>query len=166
MKTIYSAGSQQTKVRLFMWASLILSALAIYFGIDLAQHYGLNPGDGGVLRPLGERLAWGIGVGLLGVLLAAGMDLYGRLYVTRVQYEKASRCLYFDTIRWWGTATLQVNAQEIQRANYNDGRMETGEHTVNAPWYYVQIQGRRLPLILDAQGKLEDKSLAHTLLKI
>lgn len=153
---IYSAGGQLKRVRFFMAVCLIVFLGCTYWGYDLLQHYGLSPGDGGVLRPFGERLAWGLGVFLLGLSLVVAMDMYGRKYIARIFYDPASRCLDVETVRWWGRATKRYAENDVLRANYHRGRLETYDHTVNAPWYYVRFKGERLAHILDAQGEFRD----------
>jgi hypothetical protein len=43
-----------------MWFALATLG-AVSWGVDLAQTYGLSPGDGGELRPLRQRLAVALG---------------------------------------------------------------------------------------------------------
>lgn len=161
---IFQAGFQGTKVRGFMWFALLVGLGFLYWGFNLSQTYGLSPGDGGVLRPPGERLAWGFGVGLLGVLLVASMYLYGRLYIGQVLYDEAAGCLTFETLRWWGKANFTVPQADVIGSDYHHGQMQTIYHTVNAPFHFVRLKGRRLPLILDGQGQFTDFKTAARLL--
>ena len=56
-----------------MLLSLACAVATIWWGSDLSQSYWVRPADGGMLAPLPVRLAWGVGVGSLGVIFAAGM---------------------------------------------------------------------------------------------
>jgi hypothetical protein len=161
---LYTAGRQLWKVRAVMIFLLAVGLAFVGWGVNLSQTYGLSPGDGGELRPLAERLAWGVSVGLLGLLLIVGMDLYGRLYVARIDYAAAAGCLHFETLRYWGSARRSVATVEIVHSKYHDGKFETEDQSVDAPWYFITLKHSRFPLILDAQGKFLDRAQAARLL--
>ena len=57
MIPVYRAGRQLIKVRFLMGLSLAVLAFCLWCGVDLAQTYGLNPGDGGVLVSLARSSA-------------------------------------------------------------------------------------------------------------
>jgi hypothetical protein len=160
---LYSAGRQVWKVRAVMWFLLGVGLAFVGWGINLVQTYGLSPGDGGELRPLAERLAWGVGVGLLGVLVIAGMDLYARLYVARIDVAPDGE-LEVVTLRYWGSALRTLPAAEIVRSKLHTGRFEPLTQGVNAPWYFITLRHARFPLILDAQGQFSDPVRAARLL--
>lgn len=163
---VYTAGWQQWKVRGMFWFGLAVGLACLKWGYDLTQTYGLSPGDGGILRPLGERLAWGGLVVLLGLALVAGLELYGRLYICRVWLDPAVEQVLFETVRWWGYMRISVPVGAIAGSSYHSGDFETLKYTVNAPWYFVQLRGRRLPLILDGQGIFLKPGLAASLLNL
>ena len=163
---VFQAGCQQWKVCGMFWFGFALFLASLKWGYDLSQTYGLSPGDGGVLRPLGERLAWGGFVILLGAALVAGLELYGRLYICRVQFDRKVERVLFETVRWWGYQRIDIPVGEIVGSSYHAGDFETLKHTVNAPWYFVQLGGHRLPLILDGQGKFLMPGLAASLLNL
>src|SRR5436190_20391350 len=98
MIPVYRAGRQLIKVRFLMGVSLAALAFCLGWGVDLARTYGLNPGDGGVLAPLPQRLAWAgavIGFGIAGV---AGMWGYGRVYAARIAFDPDQRQLHLDAV--------------------------------------------------------------------
>jgi hypothetical protein len=164
MTEIYAAGGQLLKVRAMMILSLVCALAAMWWGWSLFQTQGLRPADGGVLAPLGTRLAWGIGVAGLGIAFAAGMWLYGRLYVSALRFDAAARALHFRTVGFFGGHDLVFAEADILHSTYQPGRGPSGaDIQVDAPWIKVAIRGRRLPLILDAQGVFSD--LAARLLK-
>ncbi len=164
MAEIYAAGGQLLKVRAMMIVSLLCALAAMWWGWSLFQTQGLRPADGGVLAPLGTRLAWGIGVAGLGIAFAAGMWLYGRLYVSALRFDEAARALHFRTVGFFGGHDLVCSEADILHSTYQPGRGPSGaDIQVDAPWIKVAIRGRRLPLILDAQGVFSD--LAARLLK-
>ena len=164
MIDIYRAGFQLTKVRAFMIVALLCATGAFYWGWDLFNSYGLAPGDGGVLAPLGQRLAWGLSVAGLGLAFLAGMWIYGRRYVTRIRYDAAADALHIGTLEFLAGRFKVYPASSVVGADYHHGRME-GEG-VNAPWYFVRLADRSSRLILDAQGIFPDRELARKLLKL
>jgi hypothetical protein len=156
--TLYRAGSQLTKVRAVMLLSLAGAALSIWWGIDLAQTYGLNPGDGAVLRPVTQRLLAGATVAGLGVAFAIGMWVYGRCYAARIDFDAATQQLRLHTVRFLGTRRQVIDVGDIGEARWHHGQFQL-HISVNAPWVSVRMAGRRLPLLIDAQGVVSDRRL-------
>jgi hypothetical protein len=148
---LYKAGRQFMKVRFIMILSLLCATGSVWWGIDLAKTYGLNPGDGGVLAPLVVRLVWGTGVSVLGIAFMAGMWLYSRNYVARLEYDEQSNMYTVRHIGFFGTTKSVFCQQDIVSSRFHRGRL-SADIQVNAPWWTIHIAGRRKPLILDAQG--------------
>jgi hypothetical protein len=146
-----------------MWFALATLGGALYWGIDLAQTYGLSPGDGGELRPLWQRLAVALLVVGLGAVFPAGMWLYGRLYVARIDHDPEANKLHLYTVRFVGSRRHVVDLADVGATKHHAGRLDTGEHWVSAPWRSVRLAGWRLPLILDAQGEVLDAKLMEAL---
>ena len=163
---IFRAGRQAWKVRGVFWFLCALCLGSLVWGADLIQQYGLSAGDGGVLRPLPERLAWGGLVSLLGLAAAGGMAFYVRLYICAVWWCAARRRVRFGLMRFWGTAFLEAGTQEILGSQFQPGDFDTLEHTIHAPWYAVRLRGRKLALILDGQGELLHPGVAVRLLNL
>jgi hypothetical protein len=163
MIDVYRAGWQLTKVKGMMLFSAVCAAGALYWGWDLFTTVGLRPADGGVLRPLWERLAWGLGVAGLGVAFLAGMWVYGRMYATRIRYDAAADALHIGTLEFLATREKVYPASAVLGSSYHHGRIEGSG--VNAPWFTLQIEGRNLALIVDAQGRFPDRALAARLFK-
>lgn len=165
MTEIYRAGSQLTKVKAFMLVTLLATAGALYWGWDLFNTYGTAPGDGGVLAPVGQRLAWGLTVAGLGLALLAGMWIYGRQYAVRMGYDAASDTLHIYTLNLLA-ARLEVHpAADVIASTWHHGQMDTGDISVNAPWFFVKLKDRRWRLIVDGQGQFPEPTLARKLLK-
>jgi hypothetical protein len=135
-----------------MLLSLACFGGAVYWGIDLARTYGVNPGDGGELRPLWQRLAVALVVVFLGGLFAAGMWLYGRIYAARIDLDPEANKLHLYTVRFLGSRRHVIDLADVGGAKHHAGRLFTGRQAVNAPWRSVRLAGWRLPLIIDAQG--------------
>ena len=159
MTTLFQAGQQLRKVRGWIFISLACAAGCLWAGIVLAQTSGLNPGDGGELDPLPERLAWGGGVAMLGIGFAAAMWLYGRCYVATINLDKQTQNLHIDTVRLFGRAEHVFKVSDILRCRYYGGRFDG----VNAPWRSVKMKGRWLPFLIDEQGQLLERKLMNKL---
>ncbi|WP_162806257.1 hypothetical protein [Sphingosinicella terrae] len=166
MIQLYRAGAQLTKVRGLMLFSLVCALGTAWWGWDLFRTYGSLPGDGGVLAPLGTRLAVGIGVASIGILFALGMAAYGRIYVSVLALDEPSGTLRASTVRFVGSRALIVPLTDVFGSNYRAGRfVNPAGVSVNAPWISVRVKGRRWPLIVDAQGEFTDRSLVARVLK-
>jgi hypothetical protein len=166
LKTIFHAGRQLKKLRIMMPCALPWAPAGIWLGVHLAETYGLNPGDGGVLAPLPVRLAWAVGVSLLGISITVGMWLYGKCYVAKMELDEQAGTLSIDTVRFFGTRTEEVQLARVQGSRYHEGYLDLPRAPlVHAPWWTIRIAGRKLPLILDRQGELIDLELLKRLLK-
>jgi hypothetical protein len=147
MNLIYEAGLQGRKVQFVIVGALLLAVGALWWGYTLVQSYGLAPGDGGTLAPLPVRLAWGGSVALPGLLLAAGMLVYGACYITRIAIDAATRQVHISTLAWvWGTS-FAVEPDAVMQSRSHHGQFAAGGLNVNAPWTTIRLKGRVLPLV-------------------
>ena len=171
MIPVYRAGRQLIKVRFLMGLSLAVLAFCLWWGVDLAQTYGLNPGDGGVLAPLPQRLAWAGVVVLFGIACVAGMWVYGRVYAARIAFDPDLQQIHLDTAGffWNNRHIINLAAVSGARAHRDISRGFAGElvahpiPAVDAPWMSVRIAGWPLPLIVDHQGELLNQKLMRAL---
>lgn len=163
MVEIFRAGRQLAKVRAIMWLSLGAAAVALWAGWALFDSYGTSPADGGVLAPLGTRLAWGVTVAALGLAFAGGMWLYGGLYVTTLVYDERSDRLYVRTLTFVGHRNRVFSAGDVDGSSFHGGEFWAGGVWVNAPWVTLRMRGRSLPFIVDAQGEFPDRELGRRL---
>lgn len=152
MATLLENKHQAFKVRLFIWFALLCSAGALYWGWDLFHTYGLSPGDGGVLRPYGERLALGLLMASLGLALAGCIMVYACHYVVHMARNGGQVVIDTHTPLGLGTQRHEFDAAQIGKSNYHDGSM-IARVSVNAPWLTLHASGRRFPFILDAQSE-------------
>ena len=164
MIDIYRGGWQLTKVKGMMLFSAACAAGAVYWGWDLFQHYGLSPGDGGVLAPVGQRLAWGLTVAALGLAFPAGMWAFGRRYATRIRYDDAADSLHIGTLEFLASRRHVIPAADVTEAVYHQGEVEGSG--VDAPWFMLHFKGGRRSVVVDAQGVFPDRDLAKRLLKM
>jgi len=157
--TVYSAGRRVLRVRALMWFTLLMAAFAVWSGYGIMQSYGLRPADGGVLAPLPVRLAFGGGIALLGLAFLAGMALYGRCYVDRLDYDAAAGTLVLRTVGWLGGSDRTLSRSDILGSRHHDARDWLSSWTVHAPWTTIRLRDRRLPFILDTQGEFRDREV-------
>jgi hypothetical protein len=169
MIDLFHSGSQTRAVRFVMILSLLVAAGCCWGGYALFQSYGLSPGDGGVLAPLGTRLSWGMGVAALGLATAWGMWLYGRNYVRSIRYDPHAQVLHIRTLGMFGDGVAAVPVGRVRRSTFRGGRMagmgDFADVSVNAPWFSMKVEGRALPYILDAQGRFNDPQFLARLIR-
>ncbi len=155
MQTLFTNSAQVIKVRCVVWASMLICAATLYGGWSIFQSFGLSPGDGGVLRPFGERLAFGMFVAGLGLVFAAGMMVFANIYVTNL--ERGRDKVIIDTLTPWGVGTRrhEMDIAHVGAAAFHKGRTRSFRGpSVNAPWISLRTAGRRLPFVLDLQAEI------------
>jgi hypothetical protein len=163
---IYRGGFQLTKVKAMMLFGLLCALGGSYLGWRMFKTVGLSPGDGygGILAPVGVRLAWGLVLPAVGFAFLFGIWMFGRIYVTRIRFDPASDELHVRTLEFLAGRESVFKVSDVLGASYQHGRMQ-GEG-VNAPWFTLRLAGRRWPLILDAQGIFPDRELAERVLRL
>lgn len=169
MIPIFDAARQGTKVRVIIWGSALVAAGSLYAAAGIYETYGINPGDGGVLKPLHERAAVAAFVAFLGLSFLIAMLVYGRCYVAAASLDEVAMELHLETFGLLGRRKQVLPVGDILERKEHAGRVpvfieRASGITVNAPWRSVRVAGRRLPLIVDAQGLTHDERLASILL--
>jgi hypothetical protein len=137
-----------------------MGAFLVWVGWDAFQTYGIRPADGGVLAPFHVRVMLGGGLALLGVALAGGILVYTRCYVARIETSSGSGSYRVSVAGFLRSVVMEIQPEELATADYHDGRYRG----VDAPWYTVRVRGRRLPLIIDAQGEIVNTAAFQRLL--
>lgn len=156
MTVILENHRQALKVRIMLWASFLACAGALYGAQTLFETYGLNPGDGGVLRPLGERLAVAGLVAALGLSFAGGMAVFASRYAVRLTREGDR--VDIRTMTPWGTRRHRLAVADFRGGAYFHGRQRNPRGpSVDAPWITLRVAGRRLPFIVDLQAETVNK---------
>ena len=163
MRTIFDAGPQRWKIWFVVLLSLVAGVALVWLGGWLFQSYGLEPVDGGVLKPLGTRVLLGGGFGAAGLAIIAGILLYLCCYVARIEADDAGP-RFRVTLAAPGR-TLVINPDDVVRVGYNEGISHAGGISVNAPWYSLRLRGRRFPLIVDMQGDFVDQHAVDRLIE-
>ena len=153
MEPIYLAGGQAWKVRLVQCITVALSPVALWAGWEITRSYGLHPTEGGELAPLPLRLVLGGFVAMLGAGFLLGIWVYGRCYVLEAAVDETRGVLGITLAGLFLRSRMEVPLDAVESSAFHEGRMNTGSHSVNAPWTSVRLRGRPLPLIIDAQGE-------------
>ena len=162
MRTIFDAGPQRWKIWFVVLLSLLGGGVLIWLGGYLLQSYGLEPADGGVLKPLATRILVGGAFALFGAAIVAGILAYLQCYVMRIETDDAGSGFRI-TVAGIGRG-VSVHPDDVVRAGFHEGRSRAGGISVNAPWYSVRLRGRRLPLIVDVQGDFLDEAAVDRLI--
>lgn len=146
------------KVRWLFWGSLFWAAGWLAWAGDSAQSFGLSPGDGGVLRPPGER--WGVAAILatLGLLPGLGLAVYMRRYIVRLVREGDTA--HVTVLGVWKARERSRPLSAFEGGDAHAGRMSAGGVSVNAPWITLRIDGRRYVVDLQAE-RVDRKGLAR-----
>jgi hypothetical protein len=160
MDVIVENRWQARKVRVVLWAMALWCAGWLYWAYDLAHTYGLSPGDGGVLRPAGERFMAAAVVAALGIAPFAGMAFYARRYVTRLARDGDT--ITVSVLGIVSTATWSRPVAAVSSAKEHQGRLEL-QSSVNAPWITLRIDGRRY--VIDLQSEHVNRNALNALVR-
>jgi hypothetical protein len=162
MEKIYEVGGFRPLLIKLMMPVLSLMGVAVAG----AGGYLLLPStypDGDAPHWLGILLALAFLLGGIGV--AIGCWLYGPAYVTRIEADREQQLARFSVLGWVRGWSFTVRPDDIVSGRYHEGALDTGRHSVYAPWTTVRIRGRRLPLIVDAGALHADWKVLDRLLE-
>ncbi len=149
---------QAIKVRLLFWFLVVVAVWCVWGGWEIFQTYGLSPADGGVLKPLWQRAAFGAFVAGIGLAAMIGTWVYMGMYV--VDLSRHGDRVQIVTLSPLGRQNFEYATSEIGKSAYYHGRVDHGVPSssakglwVNAPWITLRVVGRRFPFILDLQAE-------------
>jgi len=162
MRTIFDAGPQRKMVWFATVIALLGGGVLIWLGEWMIRTYGLNPVEGGVLKPLWQRILLGGSFAAFGAACIVGMLVYLWCYVSRIEEDDAGDAFRITVLWPFGGRRRMVRPDDVARASYNDGVYMN----VNAPWSSLRLRGRRLPFIIDAQGDFPDEHALDRLLHV
>lgn len=143
------------------FVTLVTGVALAWLGAWSIRTYGLSPVEGGVLRPLVQRILLGGSFIAAGVAMIAGFVVYLRCYVARIEADDAGEGFRITVIWPFGRRTRMVGPDEVARSSYGDGRTMN----VDAPWSSLRLRGRRLPFIVDQQGDFPDEYAVDRLIE-
>ncbi|CAN5869176.1 hypothetical protein BH23GEM9_BH23GEM9_29730 [soil metagenome] len=157
---VYRAGRQLMKLRLVMPLCLLCGGVVIWFGWYVLNSYGLHPSEGGSLAPLHVRLPAAALLFIVGALMLGGIVVFMEsCYVAAIDRLPGGQGLRLTLAGVIAKRTLDVDPADVVGSKFQHG-VYNNPHgvSVNAPWYSVRIRGRRLPLVLDTQGQVLDRT--------
>lgn len=164
MKILLENRRQALKLRIMLWGSVVCCIGALYGAWSLYETYGLSPGDGGVLRPLEERIMAAAIVASLGLVFAGGMLFLASRYAVRIAREGDQVDLV--TMSLFGTKARRYSTADFGGGSYYHGRMVSGRgHNVNAPWITLRVNDKRVPFMVDLQAERIDRAALRKLAK-
>ncbi len=153
---------QALKVRI-VYLVVVLGGLAmIVAGVNICLSWGLATADGGILKPLPQRLAFGGGLAGLALVLIAGMHYYLLRYIVSMRRDGSQ--LYIRTAAQLRGPGHVFAAGDVVSLDYHAGKTLTYKAYVNAPWKKMRIRGVRLPFIIDMQAEYINKAELEKLL--
>lgn len=113
----------------------------LYWAWTMVDSYGIAAGDGGVLRPLAERLAMAGGMVLVGILPFLGFVMFAALYLVRA--ERKGDVVTVSTTGLFRPVHRRHCISESGSATEYPGRLAL-RSTVNAPWLSLRVAGKWL----------------------
>jgi hypothetical protein len=162
---ILRAGRQGVRVRAVQaLVLLVLSPVALWGASQLI----LDPAAS--VAGAAEAVAWPVRYGTAAFLMAIGiggalgMVAHGRSHVVRAVWDPAAGHCRLTLAGFGAGARVTVPAAAGPRSQGHEGRTRARGLTVHAPWFGIRIAGRRLPLVLDAQGEFLHPELVSTVL--
>jgi hypothetical protein len=160
MRTIFDAGPQRKMVWFATLVTLGTGGALIWLGEWLIRTYGLNAAEGGVLKPLAQRILLGGSFVAFGAACIIGILIYLWCYVSRIEADDAGDAFRITVLWPFGWRQRVVGPDDVARASYNIGIFMN----VDAPWSSLRLRGRRLPFIIDEQGDFHDEHAVDRLL--
>ena len=153
---IYSAEGRKWRVAVAMTVLLLGAGMLIWFAADIYQNLGKNPADGyqGQLAPWSDRAMISAFLAVFAILLLIGTWLYLTLYIRKmVDCGNGEVCIYFFV-----PISLCIRTEDVVKTRAFDGEYySSSAPNVQAPFSFIYLQQRKLPLIFDAQGKILDR---------
>lgn len=151
---LFRAGKQERKVRAVWIGSWIALYLAAYFTLEPFFESGeaMSPD---LWR---DRMALAVVLIALCGSVVAGMSVYVRCYVTRLELEEGGPSLSIRTLGLRRERVRSVSLTAIECMYFRESEL------ADAPWWTLRVEGRRLPFIVDAQGEVENLTLFVALL--
>lgn len=146
------------KIRAVTWfsAAILAGCLpATYYTLTGMTQMPVSP----ELAPLGTRVATAGLIAALGGGFLGGMLAYLGYYTTRLTLADDAAQVHVETLRLFGRTVRTLPISRITSTSYHHGKLAIpGGVSVDAPWYWVRVQGER-GFLLDAQGKFFDRGV-------
>lgn len=140
-----------------MWLSLAWCAGGLWAARASFVHM---VDDAGGPAAFGERLGMALFLALLAVAFPVAMEVYARCYAVRVEVTRDGAWRRYTTLRWWGERREWVREEAHGTLTWHEGRFHLRDSTgrfaspaVDAPYSTQRVRRRRLPFILDEQGR-------------
>jgi hypothetical protein len=164
MRVVFDAGPQRKRVWFGALVTLVTGGVLIWLGEWTIRTYGLTPVEGGVLRPLMQRVLLGGSFIAAAVAMIVGFVVYLHCYVARIEEHDEDDGFRLTVIWPFGSRQRTVQPDDVAGASYNHGFSRAGGMVVNAPYFSLRLRGRRLPFIIDEQGDFPHRDAVDRLL--
>ena len=153
---LFDNQRQAKKARLVVLGTIVWSLGWLYWSSVIAQTYGLSPGDGGSLRPANQRFTMAALMLVVAFAPLAGMAVYGRVYLTRI--EREGDRLVLTALGFLVPFRFRIAISDLQGSEEHERKMTGGSGvSVDAPWITLRAKGYRLPFVVDLQAEHVDK---------
>jgi hypothetical protein len=136
MVLLFDAGTRTWRIRFLTLLFIAGIAGAIWLGVA------------------DDDLVLGAWLAVFALAFSIGMVYYGTIYVSSLWLIPGRKSLCVETLTLFGRARRYVPLADCRGGTYNDVSVR-GEH---APWFTLNVRGRRVPFVIDAQGTIHDAS--------
>ena len=162
IEVIFENKWQALKVRVVFWLMIVVALGALWGGWAILLHFGLSEADGGVLRPLWQRLLFGGSIAALGGAAAYGMWIYIHPYVLNISVRGSE--IAITTMTPLGRRYKIFEAGHLGEGAYHEGKIYDLDEMnrrhavprVDAPWITLKTRDQFWPFIIDAQAETLD----------
>ncbi|GMU87781.1 MAG: hypothetical protein AMXMBFR48_30220 [Ignavibacteriales bacterium] len=156
-KTVFFAGKQILKVR-FVVSLLLLSAPVLFWAgtLVIGDPYVYNMQEQSSEL---HQYFWGIVFMLSAVSMAVGILIYQDCYIKKMEYNEDADSFTLYTESLIGKRQRTFTHRDIQGWREDDGYYRNIKFTINAPYITFRIKDRRLPYIIDLQGKVVEDEI-------
>ena len=153
-------GWRAMRVEFMAYVGIAAALGSIWWGAQLLETYGMNPGDGGVLRPFEERLMVAAITAGCGIAFAVGLLVYQSLFVVGI--SRAGDAFYVHSKVACFNMIKRLNLNDVSGSSYvhKSAEFYTFEQRATPRQQYLtmRIKGWWLPYIIDPQARHIDRA--------
>ena len=150
--TIYANAYQSLKIKI-IFSVLALAGLALIVTAGfIFQSWGLSPADGGVLKPLSDRLMFSGVLLILAIGILWGCYVYTGFYLISIQ--RIGRDLHLKTLRG---SKYVFSASDVSMLARKSGTTFTGKNWIETPYAWLTFKGTARKFMIDWQAEFVDE---------
>ena len=158
------ASPSPTKIRVVTWVFLALLPACLGGASFIVTHLTAREGDP-ELASLAMRGTLALCVVGMSLVPFLGMWWYQGSYATRIDLLPPGDRLRVETLRLFGLRQRTLSVAQVRSASYHRGHLAyPGRPSVDAPWFWVDVEGSR-SFLIDVQGEFCDSAALGRVLR-